>query len=101
MKKYFMKNHQGWANTYVLAYAETSRERRLAADLGYERISRKRAEYLCAKENVRRRDDANFAYFADNEILPIGYNADWRDDPHMRKNGYIIERINKEDQNNG
>ncbi len=94
MKKFYVK-YFGFANVYSLAYAETEAEEKQAADRGYERVTRKEAERLCAMENKRRKDDPSFAYYADNVVLPIGYDEDWPNDRRMTLSGYIVERKNK------
>lgn len=95
MKRYYVKYYLNFSNTYNLAYAETEAEEKQAKEQGYERITRKEAERLCAQENQRRKDDPAFAYSADTVILPIGYDDDWRNDRHMALDGYIVERRNK------
>lgn len=94
MRKYFVKYH-GFANVYTLGYAETVEEENQATKRGFDRITRKEAESLCARENQRRKDNPAFSYFADNVILPIGYDDDWRNDRNLMLRGYIAERKNK------
>lgn len=96
MKKYYMKQYLNFRNAYNLAYAETPVEEKIAAGEGYEQITRKQAEKLCAEEKERRKHDQSFSGFADNFILPIGYDDYWPNDRNMVKNGYIIERITRQ-----
>jgi hypothetical protein len=54
MKRFYV--HYGdFANTYRLAWAETPEQVEEAEKRGYERITRKEAENLCAEENRRKR----------------------------------------------
>lgn len=94
MKKYYIKNNYGFANTYTLVYTETPEQDEQALACGYERITRKEAERLCARENDRRTFDSSFSGFASNVILPIWYpvmDRDWRNDHRMALNGYIVD----------
>ena len=97
MKRYYVKYYLDFSNTYNLAYTETEAEEKQAKEQGYEHITRKEAEHLCALENQRRKDDTAFSRFADNIIYPIGYDydGDWRGDRRMILDGYILERRNK------
>ena len=95
MKRYYAKYYLDFSNTYNLAYAETESEEKQAKEQGYERITRKEAEHLCALENQRRKDDPAFSHYADTVILPIGYDDYWRNDRNMVLSGYIVERRNK------
>ena len=95
MKKYWHKNTLGFSNTYDLVYTETEQEEQQALAEGYERITRKEAERLCAAERDREHWDSSFSGYASSVILPIWYPAtsrDWRDDHRMTRNGYIVER---------
>lgn len=95
MKRYYVKYYLDFSNTYNLAYTETEAEEKQAKEQGYDRITRKEAERLCALENQRRKQDPAFAYHADAVILPIGYDDDWRNDSNLTLDGYIVERRNK------
>lgn len=95
MKRYCVKYYLDFSNTYNLAYTEIEAEEKQAKEQGYERITRKEAERLCAQEIQRRKQDPAFAYSADSVILPIGYDDDWRNDRRMVLDGYIVERRNK------
>ena len=94
MKKFYV--HYGdFANTYRLAWAETPEQVEEAEKRGYERITRKEAENLCAEENRRRKENPSFSGYADNVILPIDFNEewDWAGYEKMHKNRYIVEYI--------
>ena len=95
MRKYYKLNTLGFANTYNLIYTETPEQDSRALASGYERITRKEAERLCAAEVDREKHDTAFSGCASSVILPVWYQAaerDWRDDSRMVKNGYIVER---------
>ena len=96
MKKYYTKNTLGFANTYAVVYAETDAEQAMATAEGYEQITRKEAVKLCRAEREREQFDSAFSGYADSVILPISYpvdRLDWRNDPRMRLNGCIVERV--------
>lgn len=90
MKKYYVHYWNNFANTYNLYWAETSEQIKEAERNGYERITRKEAERLCANENYRRKTDYNFSGYASAVILPINYDGDWINDRRMYKDGYMI-----------
>lgn len=89
MKKYFVHYYLDFGNTYNLYWAETPEQLAIAEEKGYERITRKKAEQLCADENERRRNDGNSAYYATSAIYPIDCNHDL-DERYMTKDGYLI-----------
>ena len=91
MKKYVVK-YGGFANVYTLAYTETPEHFTDALKHGYERITRKEAEHMCAVENWRREHDQAFSGFGDNRIYP--YDTDFHDSSsdEFVPNGYIMER---------
>ena len=99
MKKFYV--HYGdFANTYRLAWAETPEQVEEAEKRGYERITRKEAENLCAEENRRRKENTNFSGYADNLILPIDFDREWgwAGYEKMHKNRYIIDADNSQDK---
>ena len=91
MRKYFVK-YGDFANTYSICYTENESEEAQALELGMERISRKEAVALCARESTRRKEDPAFAGYASDVILPFGYDGNWRNDRNMEKIGRLIER---------
>lgn len=93
MKKFYV--HYGdFANTYRLVWAETPEQVEEAKKRGYERITRKEAESLCAEENRRRKENPSFSGYASNVIYPVeDVDNWWDDDEKMHKNRYIIEYI--------
>lgn len=95
MKKYFVRYWNDFANTYYLVWTGTDQETAAAVEAGYERITRAKAEKLCRDERWRREHDAAFSGFASEVILPFFYSdeVDWRNDPFMELNGYIVERV--------
>lgn len=91
MRKYFVK-YGDFANTYSVCYTENESEEVQAVKQGMERISRKEAVALCARESTRRKENPAFASYASDVILPFGYDGDWRNDKYMEKIGRLIER---------
>ena len=92
MKKYFVK-YGNFANTYSVCYTENESEEAQALELGMERISRKEAIELCARESARRNENPAFSGYASDVILPFGYDGDWTNDGTMEKIGRVIERM--------
>ena len=91
MKKYFVEYGE-FGNTYDVRYTENTAEEAEAIGQGMERISRKEAEMLCARETERRKEDTAFSGYASDVILPFGYDGDWRNDGSMEKIGRLIVR---------
>ena len=93
MKHYFVK-YYGFGNAYHVGYTRCPAEDEQVEALGYERITRKEAEKLCANENGRRKADSSFAYMANNILCPICECID-EDTFHRyyRVKGYIAEAI--------
>lgn len=92
MKRFYV--HYGdFANTYRLAWAETPEQVEEAKNNGYERITRKEAENLCAEENRRRKENPSFSGYASNVIYPVEYVDNWENDEKMYKDRYIIDYI--------
>ena len=91
MRKYVIKYH-GFANVYTLAYTETQKQFNDAMNNGYERITRKRAEQICAMENYRIEHDNAFSGYGDNTIYP--YDAEYHSNAYDEyiKRGYIMEK---------
>ena len=92
MKKYYVEYWNNFGNTYNLYWAGTPEQIAIAESNGFERISRKCAEKLCADENYRAKNDYNFSGYASNVILPVDYDFEegWRNDRKMYKDGYMI-----------
>ena len=59
----------------------------------YERITRKEAEKLARAEAKRRKDDANFAYYADEYVYPYGMTEDDAIDFISRRGWHTDGRI--------
>ena len=94
MKQYYVRYYKDFGNTYNLAWAETPDQIKMAEDAGYQKITRREAEKLCAAENDRRKHDQSFSGYADNVILPIECaRDDWRDDRRFEKDGYIVYKV--------
>jgi hypothetical protein len=96
MKKYYVNYYRDFANTYTLAWAETPEQVKTAKEAGYQQITRKKAEALCAKEKEERKQNPSFSGYADTVILPIDYPAterDWRNDHKLEQRGNIVYRI--------
>lgn len=92
MKKFYV--HYGdFANTYRLVWAETPEQVEEAENNGYERITRKEAENLCAEENRRRKENPSFSGYASNVIYPVEYVDNWENNEKMYKDRYIIDYI--------
>ena len=73
MKRYYVHYYRDFVNTYNLYWAETPKQIEMAEKYGYDRISRKEAEELCASENCRRKNDSSSSGFASSVIYPIDY----------------------------
>ena len=97
MKKYYVHYYMDFSNAYNLAWAGTPEQIKPAEDRGYEQITRKEAEHLCAKEIEARRDDPAFSGFASTVILPIDFDydryGDWQNDRSMEQRGHIVDRV--------
>lgn len=92
MKKFYVW-FGDFSNIYDLVWAETPEQAEEAENNGYERITRKEAENLCAQENRRRKENPSFSGYASNVIYPVEYVDNWENDEKMYKNRYIIEYI--------
>ena len=96
MKKYYV-HYGNFANTYTLYWAETQEQIEEAEKRGYEQITRKEAEQLCAAENRRRIEEPSLSGYASNIIRPVDYYShfeysdDWTYSNKMYKDGYLIE----------
>lgn len=95
MKKYFVR-YGNFGNVYSLVWTEDEKTEKVVLSHGFERITRKQAEKLCALENYRRKHDSAFSGYASSVILP--YDIDTDDAAYYlqysgigTKNGYIIE----------
>ena len=91
MRKYFVQYGE-FTNTYRVCYTENESEEKKAIERGMERITRKEAIKLCARETERRKENPAFSGYASNVILPIGYDGDWRNDISLEKIGRLIEK---------
>lgn len=95
MKKYYVNYYNGFSNCYDLMWAETSEQTKKAEENGYERITRRQAEKLCAAENDRRKYDLIAAGYAANVIYPMDWDSErycgnWTNDSRLIKDGYTI-----------
>ena len=94
-RQYFAHYYRDFGNTYNLMYTDTKEELKLVPE-DAERITRKKAESLCADENRRRKTDSSCSGFADNMIYPINISNEecWNiyNNKHYYKNKYIWER---------
>ena len=91
MRKYFVQ-YGNFGNTYSVYYTENESEEAQAIEQGMERIPRKEAIELCARESARRKGDSAFSGYASDVILPFSYDGDWRNDGNMEKIGRLIEK---------
>lgn len=92
MKQYVIK-YGRFGNEYDLCWISSAEQAAEAAAAGYERISRREAERLCAEENSRRKYDGQFSGFAPSLIYP--WDAPDNCTPGYGgyiRNGYIVER---------
>lgn len=92
MKHYYIARGN-FSNVYSLFWAETPEQIAKVNCIDCERITRKEAEKMCAKENYRRKHDSGFAYFASAIIRPVDYFGDWMNDKNVFLNGYILEYV--------
>lgn len=94
-RQYFTHYYKGFGNTYSLMYADTEEDLKLIHE-DAERITRKEAESLCARENYRRKYDSSFSGYADNMIYPVGMDMEDRyniyNSNRYYKDGYIVEK---------
>lgn len=74
MKKFYIAKGN-FSNVYDLCYAETAEDAAQLEKAGWERISRKEAIAKCVEENNRRKYEKERSGYADNLILPFGYEA--------------------------
>lgn len=88
-KQYFVSYYLDFGNTYSLYYAECP-EDFAALPANAERISRRRAFELCARERRARKEDPAFSGFADSRIAPAAGDYDQQDVYGVI--GYIIPR---------
>ena len=98
MRRQFFVHYADFNNTYDLMYADTQDNLDMLP-AGAERITRKKAESLCAEENRRRRYEGSFGGYADNAIYPVGMTDDEKMNVvnvgRYRKRRYIWERRTK------
>ena len=73
MKQYYIAKGN-FGNQYQLRYTESADQAATAEKAGWERITRKAAIAYCVQENDRRKYDQNCSGYADNLILPYGYD---------------------------
>lgn len=88
MKKYYIHYYRDFCNTYDLYYAECPEDFDALPE-GAERITRREAEQLCARENERRKWEQSSSGYADNRIYPAA--GDW-DNYCLDETGYIVPR---------
>lgn len=97
-RQYFAHYYKDFGNTYNLMYADTKEELKLVPE-NAERITRKKAESLCADENYRRKVDSSFSGFADNMIYPVALSEEdkWNlyNSNKYYINKYIWEKVNR------
>lgn len=93
MKKYWFKSH-GFANSYDIVWTDNSLDAKDAEDWGYERISRKDMERMCANERYRRKVDQSCSGYAPAEVYPIWFADAYREGAIRNvdhTSGYIVE----------
>lgn len=73
---YWVRYDTDFDNAYMLRYANSTVDEEELEDAGYEKITRAKAEKLCAAENRRIAESPAFAGYADNLIYPWGWNPD-------------------------
>lgn len=86
-KQYYVHYPRGAANEYRLYYAETPEDFDLLPE-GAERITRRAAEALCARERRARKENPEFAGYADAYIFPSA----WTGRGDIPVCGYIFPR---------
>lgn len=93
MKKYFVK-YYGYSNVYDLVYTQNEEQEKQAEKANYERISRKQAEKLCAREKDRREYDQAFSGYAPIKIVPIDFDSEKEDmySSRFTIDGYLVIR---------
>lgn len=101
MKTYYVHYYKDFRNTYDLYYAETQEDTEALPE-GAKRITRKSAIQLCREERIARKYNPKFSGYAATVILPaICANMgcyEIQDDQRFELNGYILERVHKEAQ---
>lgn len=90
MKKYFANYYNGFGNAYDLRWADTAEDVAALIEWGYERVSRKEAERLCAAERWRRKYDQAFSGYADTHIWPAALDRDYFDSFYPER-GYVVD----------
>lgn len=95
MKKYYVHYWKSFGNTYNLYYVDESMDMEIPHN--WERITRAEAIHLARMEREARRINPNFAYYADDSILPADYDREWNgndiaNDPRYYLDGCIWER---------
>lgn len=91
MKKYYAC-YSDFINAYCLAWAETPAQTAYAKSQGYKRVTRRKAEKLCAAENRRRKDNPAFGGYASSVIYPVDFDPTYmyeRND--LTQTGYVME----------
>lgn len=74
MKQYFVHYPRGFLNEYRLFYAETPEDFALLP-AGAERITRREAFALCARERRARKENPLFAGYADAYIFAAAWTG--------------------------
>lgn len=91
MKKYYVC-YSNFINAYCLAWAETPAQIAYAKSQGYNRITRHKAEKLCAAENRRRKDNPAFGGYATSVIYPVDFEPCYMDaHTALSQTGYVME----------
>lgn len=98
MKKYFVSVYNNFANTYEIMWAETPDQIAYAMSQGYKRITRRKAEKLCAAENRRRKDNPSFGGYASSVIYPVDFDPSYMDMYcDLIQTGYVMEYSTAQD----
>lgn len=90
MKHYYIKRGE-FANVYTLEYTTSAEQDAAAVAAGYERITRREAFALCARERDRRQYDGAFSGFADSQVWPFGVDRERAMQLPGYMRGYIVE----------
>lgn len=71
MRRYFVKYPRNFYNEYLLRWVEAGSVDEVAiVEMGYERITLKKAQHLCSRERRAYKENRACAGYADAYILP-------------------------------
>lgn len=73
MKAYYIRFWKNFSNTFELAWADNSADRKWLVSAGFERCTRKYAEMKARNERYAREHDQAFSGYGDTSIAPAAY----------------------------